>query len=102
MAIEVISQEEVVKRFDKGVQVVNVFATWCGPCKMLTPVLEEASEELGMTFMKVDLDQNPDYATANEVQGVPNTMIFNDGILVKRLVGFVPKTTIIEEVKAAR
>ncbi|MCK5867184.1 MAG: thioredoxin [Mycoplasmataceae bacterium] len=101
MAVEVISQEEVVKKFDKGVQVVNVFATWCGPCQMLGPVLEEASEELGMTFMKVDLDQNRDYALANEVQGVPNTMIFKDGVLVNRMVGFVPKDKIIEAVKAA-
>ena len=101
MAIEIISQEEVVKKFGKGVQVVNVFATWCGPCQMLSPVLEEVSEELGMTFMKVDLDQNRDYALANEVQGVPNTMVFKDGILVNRLVGFVPKNKLIEAIKAA-
>ena len=101
MAIELISGEEVVKKFGNGVQVVNVFAHWCGPCQMLGPVLEEASDELGMTFMKVDLDENGDYATANEVQGVPNTMIFKDGILVNRLVGFVPKDKLIEAVKAA-
>lgn len=100
MAIEVISQEELVKKINKGIQVVNVFATWCGPCKMLAPVLEDASEELSMTFMKVDLDQNRDYATANEVQGVPNTMIFKDGVLVDRIVGFVPRHKLIEAIKA--
>ncbi|MGL5346599.1 MAG: thioredoxin [Peptostreptococcaceae bacterium] len=84
-----------------GVAVIDFFATWCGPCKMLAPVFQEAANELpsNVKFFKVDIDQSLDLARQYNVSSVPTVMIFRDGNLVDTLVGFMPKDKLVESIK---
>ena len=87
---------------NSGVVVVDFFATWCGPCKMLAPVFEQAGEEMknDATFLKVDIDQSLEIAQQFRISTVPTMMIFKDGKPVESLVGFMPKDAIVQKVKS--
>ncbi len=76
-------------------------ATWCGPCKMLAPVMEELAEEWEgkVQVYKIDVDQSQDLAMKYQVMSVPTVMIFVDGEEKERLVGFRPKKRIIKKVE---
>ncbi|WP_461879240.1 thioredoxin [Fusicatenibacter sp.] len=73
-----------------GVAVVDFFATWCGPCKMLAPVIEEAAEDMPeIQFYKVDVDEAPELARSFKVMSVPTLAFFKNGELVKKNVGAI-------------
>lgn len=99
-----INQDEFEKEVinEEGVVVVDFFATWCGPCKMLAPVFEQAGEEMknDATFLKVDIDQSLELAQQFRISTVPTMMIFKDGKPVETLVGFMPKERIVQKVKS--
>ncbi|MGH9003095.1 MAG: thioredoxin [Acidimicrobiia bacterium] len=78
---------------------VDFWAEWCGPCKMIAPVLEEiAKEHAGkITIVKLNVDDNPDTARRFEVMSIPTLMLFNQGSLEKRLVGARNKTQLMAE-----
>lgn len=83
------------------VVVVDFFATWCGPCKMLAPVFDSLSEELtDVDFVKVDIDQSLELAQKFGITTVPTMMIFKDGKVVDTLVGFMPKDNLKAKVQA--
>ena len=72
-----------------GVTLVDFFATWCGPCQMLGPVLDELSDNVDYKIVKVDVDQASDLAAQFRVRSVPTMVIFKDGQPVETLVGFM-------------
>lgn len=78
--------------------VVDFNATWCGPCKMLGPVLEEVSNELSSkaAFFAVDVDENQGLAIKNKIQSIPAIVIFKDGKPVARQIGFIPKAQLVD------
>ena len=77
---------------------VDFFATWCGPCKMLAPVLEEVAQEVPtVTFAKVDVDQDPSLAGRYGIQSIPHLILFKDGQAVDQISGFVGKDVILEK-----
>ena len=81
--------------------VIDFHATWCGPCKVLSPILEELESEVeNVDFVKLDVDQYPEIAGANQVMGVPTVVILKDGEVKERFVGVQPKETIKEKITA--
>ena len=75
------------------VAVVDFSATWCGPCKMLAPIMEELSEEMAgqVEFYNADTDENMDLALANKVTSIPALFLLRDGQIVDRMIGFQSK-----------
>ena len=79
--------------------VIDFHATWCGPCKVLSPILEELDDEIeGVDFVKLDVDQHPQIAGQNQVMGVPTVVILKDGEVKDRFVGVQPKEVIKEKI----
>ena len=72
---------------------VDFWATWCGPCQMLAPELEELSQQVKV--VKVDVDENPQLAMAFQVESIPTVISFRDGRAVKKSVGVVPKESLL-------
>ncbi len=76
---------------------VDFWATWCGPCQMLAPVLEELSQQVKV--VKVDVDENPQLAMAFQVSSIPTVVSFRDGKALKKSVGVVPGEKLLELLK---
>jgi thioredoxin 1 len=77
---------------------VDFWAEWCGPCKVIAPVLEEIAEEHdGFTIGKLNVDDNPDAAAAHDVMSIPTLILFKDGVEKKRIVGAAPKHRLLQE-----
>ena len=89
---KIINSQEFDNTIESGVVVVDFFATWCGPCKMLSPVIDELSGELeNVNFVKVDIDQSMDLAQKFKIVSVPTLKVFKNGEEVDTLMGFMPK-----------
>lgn len=77
---------------------VDFFATWCGPCKMLAPILKEVKDELGenISIIKIDVDKNQPLAAQYQVRGVPTMMLFQNGNQLWRQSGVISKQEIVK------
>ena len=92
------SQEFQAEVLESKVPVlVDFSATWCGPCQMLAPVLEELSQQVKV--VKVDVDENPQLAMAFQVSSIPTVVSFRDGKALKKSVGVVPGEKLLELLK---
>ena len=82
---------------------VDFWAEWCGPCKMIAPIVEELAEEFGdkIKFTKLDVDTNPQSAMNFGIRGIPTLLIFNGGKPVETVVGAVPKSVLKKKLDAA-
>jgi thioredoxin 1 len=83
---------------------VDFFADWCGPCKMLAPILEQVKEELGdsIKIVKIDVDKNQALAAKYQVRGVPTMLLFKEGKHVWRQSGVLQKNDIIKVINTNR
>jgi thioredoxin 1 len=81
---------------------VDFWAEWCGPCKMIAPVLDELANELDgqLTITKLNVDENPDTAGAYGVMSIPTLLVFKDGEPVDRIVGFQQKPQLLKRLQA--
>lgn len=94
------SFEEIISG-DKPV-FVDFYATWCGPCQMMIPVIEElAKEAKGFAVTKLDIDQAPKIAAKYNVMSVPTFIIFKDGKEVARMMGAMSKDLLLQKIKSA-
>lgn len=85
---------------DKGKVLVDCYATWCGPCKMLSPIIEQvASTTDDVKFYKLDIDEAEEVAGEYEIMSIPTLLFFKDGKLEATKVGFAPKEEIEEMIK---
>ena len=77
--------------------IVDFWAEWCGPCKMLTPILEELSNEMKneINIVKVNLDENQDLAMKYSIRSIPTLLLFKEGNLIDTKVGLLPKNEIV-------
>lgn len=98
MAIVIKSNEEFNNIIKEGVTLVDFFASWCGPCKMLAPVLDEVSKEVEgrAKVVKVDVDVLGDLANKYRISSVPTIMIFKDNELIAQTQGFRPKQQLLD------
>ena len=93
--------QEVVKA--DTLVLVDFWADWCGPCKMIAPIVEELAEEYDgrIKFTKLDVDSNPKSATNFGIRGIPTLLIFNDGKPVDQVVGAVSKAALKKRLEEA-
>ncbi len=79
---------------------VDFWAEWCGPCKMIAPILEEIAEEHGETIKiaKLNVDDSPEIARRFEVMSIPTMILFKDGEEAKRIIGAKPKQALLDDV----
>ncbi len=99
--VKIIGTEEFKAEALTGCSVVDFSAIWCGPCKMLGPVLEEISEEMtDVKFFKVDVDDDGDLAAEYGVTNIPAILVLKDGEKKDMLVGFKPKEVLQGEIAA--
>ena len=89
-------QQEVIE--ENGIVFVDFYATWCKPCKVLSPIIEEIAKEYKeVKFVKVDIDKNEDLAIKYNIMSIPTMLIVKNGEVTKRLVGIMNKENIIKE-----
>ena len=81
---------------------VDFWAEWCGPCRMVSPILDEISSEYGekLTIVKVNVDEEPQLAMQYGVTGIPMMAVFQGGTIAKQMVGARPKNAIVEDLAA--
>lgn len=100
MALEVTDAtfDEVVLQSGKPV-IVDFWAAWCGPCRMLHPIIDEIEKELGdkIVIAKVDVDNNQEYAAKYGVRNIPTVLIFKGGEIAEKQVGVAPKNVYLEK-----
>ena len=89
--------EKEVKESDKAV-LIDFWATWCGPCKMIAPIIKEIAEEFSdeVKVCKVNIDDEPSLATKFGITSIPTLLVIKNGEVVKTSVGYIPKEKIIE------
>ncbi|MFN7181739.1 MAG: thioredoxin [Planctomycetota bacterium] len=101
--VEVKSVEEFVNSIEnsKTLALVDFYATWCGPCKMQSPIIDKVADEIkeGLNVYKVDVDELSDVAVKYGISAVPTLLLFKDGNVVERWVGLTPEHVLKETIE---
>jgi thioredoxin 1 len=89
------SFNEVIK--SNGLVLIDFWAEWCGPCKRVSPILDEISKEHGILVGKLNIDENPLKPVEYSVTSIPTMVLFEDGVVIKTIIGAKPKHKMLEE-----
>ncbi|MBP1968835.1 thioredoxin 1 [Virgibacillus natechei] len=98
MAIVHVSDQDFTKETSEGLVLADFWAPWCGPCKMIAPVLEEIDGEMEekVQIVKLDVDENQETAGKYGVMSIPTLLLFKDGNVVDQVIGFQPKEALVD------
>jgi thioredoxin 1 len=102
--IHVKSEEFKAKVLEaEGPVVVDFWAEWCGPCRLLAPVIEQLAQDYDgrVQFVEVNVDENPDVAMTYGIEGIPTLVLFHRGEVADRIVGYLPKPMLAHQLEAA-
>ena len=88
---KVMNINEFVEEVKDGITIVDFWAEWCGPCKMVSPVLDEIATETGAKLLKINVDEDKDLAAHFNISGIPAMMVYSDGEKIRDIVGAKPK-----------
>ena len=105
MAVEKVSdqnfEEDVLK--SSAPVIVDFWAEWCGPCRMVAPILDEVSGEMGdkVRIVKLNVDENPQTASKYGIMSIPTLLLFKDGKIASRQVGAAPKAKLVQWINGA-
>jgi len=96
-----------MNKFDEHINgskpvLVDFYADWCGPCKMMAPYIVEVKKKIGdrAVVLKMDIDKNPTYAAKYHIQSIPTLMIFKNGKILWRQMGVVPANAILQQLES--
>ncbi|MBM7571984.1 thioredoxin [Aquibacillus albus] len=98
MAIVNANDQSFNTETSEGVVLADFWAPWCGPCKMIAPVLEEIDSEMSdkVKIVKLDVDENQETAGKHGVMSIPTLLLFKEGEVVEQIIGFQPKEALVE------
>jgi thioredoxin 1 len=98
MAISNVTDQNFSSETSEGLVLADFWAPWCGPCKMIAPVLEELDGEMGekVKIVKLDIDENPETASQYGVMSIPTLLVIKNGEVVDKVIGFQPKDALAE------
>ena len=99
--MEILNEQNFKEKTSSGVVLIDFFATWCGPCRMMAPILEKVQEELGdsVKIFKVDVDESESLARQFGIMSIPSLYVFVDGAEKEHSVGLVDKNKIVAMLK---
>ena len=92
MSVKVINSRDFKDEINNNLVLIDFFAKWCGPCKMISPIVEELSNEINsVSFCKVDVDENNELASSLGILSIPTLLLYKQGKLVLKKIGFQSK-----------
>ena len=101
--MKVIKESEFVNEINDGLVLIDFYADWCGPCKMLTPILEEINKEnKDVRIIKVNIDDSRFLASYYQIQSIPTLVLLKNGQFLNKMIGFRPKKMIEELIEKYR
>lgn len=99
--MKTLNEKEFTGATEKGICVVDFFATWCGPCRMMAPIMEEAEKEVtNAKFFKVDVDDNAELAKKFGIMSIPTIIIFENGEQREKHIGLWSKEDMVDTVNS--
>lgn len=94
--LKYLKNEDFNEEIKNGMVLVDFYADWCGPCRMISPIVEELSNEIdSLKVIKVNVDEREDVAKVYGIMSIPTLILFRDGQMEKKQLGFVPKEVLL-------
>jgi thioredoxin 1 len=94
-----LNNEDFNEEIKDKLVLVDFYATWCGPCRMMHPIIEEVAKEENIKVIKVDVDKHDELARNYGIMSIPTIILFRNGNLVEKNIGFIPKEQLLTMIK---
>ncbi len=94
-----LNNEDFNEEIKDKLVLVDFYATWCGPCRMMHPIIEEVAKEENIKVIKVDVDKRDELARNYGIMSIPTIILFQNGNLVEKNIGFIPKEQLLTMIK---